>query len=121
MADTTEEVMRVVAQARARSTRQWTPGNAEDPMAMQKVHVEFNASLIAPEPGWIEIESHTASILNIEEGSRMVWFVTGPKTQRVFLDECLGAFGVAWGPDSATGKYVDLGLRTSDPIDAYLA
>lgn len=115
------DVLRTVAEARARSTRQWVPGKEGDPHAIQRARAEFESSLVAPEVGTVEIEHHTASILNVEAGIRRVWFLTEPTTQRVFLDEDTGTFGVAWGPDSATGRYVDLGFRTDDPIDAFLA
>jgi hypothetical protein len=118
---TIDDVRRTVAEARARSTRQWVPGKEGDPLAIQKARAEFDSSLVAPEVGTIEIERHTAAILSVEAGMRRVWFLTKPTTQRVFLDEGAGTFGVAWGPDSATGNYVDLGFRTEDPIDAFLA
>jgi hypothetical protein len=118
---TPDDVRRFVLAALARSTRQWVPGREADSSALQKVHAEFNSSLIEPTTDFIEVEPHVAEILNIESGSRQVWFVTEATTQRVFLDEPLDSFGVAWGPDAATGKYIDLGFRTEDPIDAFLA
>jgi hypothetical protein len=42
-------------------------------------------------------------------------------SQRIFFDESANAFGVAWGPDDKSGDYIDLGFRTDDPIDAFLA
>jgi hypothetical protein len=90
-------------------------------MALQNVHAEFEQSLIEPEEGVVEVEPHIAAILSVEAGPHAVWFVTAPSAQRLFFDERSEKFGVAWGPDSATGKHVDLGFRTGDPIDAYLA
>lgn len=115
------EVQLLVAQARALTTRQWVPGKDENPSALDEARRAFDSSLITPEIGSVEIEPHIAGILNVDPGMRQVWFVTASNTQRVFYDEETRAFGVAWGPDSATGNYVDLGFRTEDPIDAFLA
>ncbi|MCW5633350.1 MAG: hypothetical protein KIT17_08445 [Rubrivivax sp.] len=113
-------VARLVAEARAQSTRKWVPGEEADPVAIERVRREFDSSLIAPEIGSIEVEPHTADVLSIRAGRRSVWFVTRLGTQRIFVDDESGLFGVAWGPDASTGKYVDLGFRTEDPIDAFL-
>lgn len=118
---TSDEIRRVVAEARAKSTRRWVPGMQADIAAIEQARSQFDSSLIAPEQGTVEVEPHIAQILNIEQGAIRVWFLTGPQTQRVFFDERPSLFGVAWGPDSVTGKYVDLGFRTDDPLDAFLA
>lgn len=118
---TAEEVQRIVADARAKSTRSWVPGKQADIATIEQARGQFDLSLITPEQGTVEVEAHMAQILNIEHGALRVWFLTSPQTQRVFLDERRKLFGVAWGPDSATGKYLDLGFRTDDPIDAFLA
>lgn len=115
------EVRQVVLIAFQNSTRQWVPGQDGDPDAIHKSRTRFIASLIAPEVGSVEVEPHVAPTLSLEPGAIPVWFVTGFGVQRVFLDERSDSFGCAWGPDSATGRYVDLGFRTIDPIDAFLA
>lgn len=116
-----DDVRRALADAVIRSTRRWVPGKENDPLAMRNTRIAFDSSLITPELGVIEVEAHAAVMLNLEVGQHQVWFLTKPATQRVFLDEVSEKFGVAWGPDSATGRYVDLGIRTVDPIDAFLA
>ena len=116
-----DDVRRVLAEAVTRSTRRWVPGKENDPLAMQSARLEFDSSLIAPELGLIEVEPHVAVMLKLDVGLHQVWFLTKPATQRVFLDEVSEKFGVAWGPDSVTGSYIDLGIRTVDPIDAFLA
>ena len=97
------------------------PGHDADPTAIQRTREDFDSSLIAPVAGLIEVEPHIADVLNLQAGSRAVWFVTKHATQRVFVDDSSGLFGVAWGPDVTTGRYSDLGIRSDDPIDAFLA
>lgn len=121
MRNTIVDVQRAVAEAFARSTRQWVPGSEGDPLAVEKARADFQSSLIVPEEGTVEVEPHTASSLRLEAGQYRVWFVTKAARQRVFLDDNVGTFGVAWGPVCATGNYIDLGFRTDDPIDAFLA
>lgn len=118
---TPSEILQLVTAARARSTRVWVPGHDADPAAIQQARKEFDSSSISPVAGSIEVEPHIAGVLNVEAGSRVVWFITSCATQRVFVDDSSGLFGVAWGPDSTTGRYIDLGIRTDDPIDAFLA
>lgn len=113
------DVARLVAEAKSRSTRKWVPGKDADPKAIDRVRKEFDRCLISPEIGSIEVEPPIAAVLSIDAGSRSVWFITKPTIQRVFVDDESGLFGVAWGPDSS-GRYVDLGFRTEDPIDAFL-
>ena len=113
-----EDVARLVAEARSRTSRRWVPPKDDKPITIERVHAEFDSNLISPEIGSIEVEPHVAGLLNIPIGSRHVWFVTKPATQRVFVDDESGQFGVAWGPVVSTGRYVDLGFRTGDPIDA---
>jgi len=115
------EVHQAVLIAFQNSTRQWVPGQDDDPDAIHKSRTRFIASLIAPEVGNVEVEPHVAATLSLGPGAIPVWFVTGPAAQRVFLDERTDNFGSAWGPERSTGRYVDLGFRTSDPIDAFLA
>lgn len=115
-----EDVARLVAEAKSHSTRRWVPGKVADPKAIDRVREEFDLCLTPPEIGSIEVESQIAGVLSIDAGSRSVWFITKSATQRVFVDDESGLFGVAWGPDSSTGRYVDLGFRTEDPIDAFL-
>lgn len=121
MTYTSEAVKQFVARAVLKSSRVWVPGHDGDSSALETVHAKFAAASIQPEQGVVEVEPHLATVLNIEVGPHTVWFVTAPSTQRVFFEEPSSMFGVAWGPDSATGKYVDLGFRTGDPIDAFLA
>jgi len=118
---TPDEIRRIVADARAKSTRRWVPGKQADAVAIEQARVQFDSSLIPPEQGAVEVEPHIAQVLHIEHGEIRVWFLTGPQTQRVFFDERSSLFGVAWGPDSTTGNYMDLGFRTDDPLDAFLA
>ena len=118
---TPDEIRRIVADARAKSTRRWVPGKQADAVAIEQARVQFDSSLIPPEQGAVGVEPHIAQVLHIEHGDIRVWFLTGPQTQRVFFDERSNLFGVAWGPDSATGNYMDLGFRTDDPLDAFLA
>jgi hypothetical protein len=116
-----DEIRTVIVNALAKSTRKWVPGKQVDEMAIEQVRNQFVSSLIPPEHGAVQVELHTAQILHIEPGAIQVWFLTSQETQRVFFEERSGLFGVAWGPDSATGNYVDLGFRTDDPLDAFLA
>ena len=118
---TPDEIRRIVADARAKSTRSWVPGKQADAVAIEQARVQFDSSLTPPEQGAVEVEPHIAQVLHIEHGEIRVWFLTGPQTQRVFFDERSSLFGVAWGPDSTTGNYMDLGFRTDDPLDAFLA
>lgn len=116
-----DDVRRLLAEAVIRSSRRWVPGKENDPLAIQNTRVAFDSSLITPELGVIEVEPHVSVMVNLEVGQHQVWFLTKPSTQRVFLDESSENFGIAWGPDSVTGRYIDLGIRTVDPIDAFLA
>jgi hypothetical protein len=118
---TSEEIVRLIAVARARSPRQWVPGHDADPNAIQQARKDFDSSLVPPVACFIEIEPDIAETLRVQSGSRAVWLITAHTTQRVFVDDSSGLFGVAWGPDAGTGRYVDLGIRTDDPIDAFLA
>jgi hypothetical protein len=118
---TSEEIQKIVADACAKSTRSWVPANRSSIATIEQARSQFALILIPPEQGGIEVGPDVSEILNIEHGTLWVWFLTSPQTQRVFFDECRNLFGVAWGPDSATGKYLDLGFRTDDPIDAFLA
>jgi hypothetical protein len=117
---TFDEVARLVEEARSRSTRSWVPGSEGLTRGIEQVREDFDASMIPPELGSIDVEPHIARVLGIEAGSRIVWFVTKLATHRVFVDDSAGLFGVAWGPMTLTDRYVDLGFRTGDPIDAYL-
>jgi hypothetical protein len=118
---TSTEIALLIAAARARSTRQWVPGRSADPTAIQRAREDFDSSLISPVADSVEVDQPIAEVLNVEPGTRAVWFITKHATQRVFVDDSSGLFGVAWGPDAATGKYSDLGIRSDDPIDAFLA
>jgi hypothetical protein len=118
---TQDEIQKILADARAKSMRRWVPGAQDDAAAIEQARVHFDSSLIPPEQGAVEVEPHIAQVLQIDHGAIRVWFLTCLQTQRVFFDERTGLFGVAWGPDSSTGNYVDLGLRTDDPLDAFLA
>jgi hypothetical protein len=115
------DVEKIVSAARASSSRQWVPGADGDPRAIQKACADFDLSRVAPEAGFVLVEEHLAPVLGTSAGPHRVWFITGLASQRVFLDEETGKFGLAWGPDSVTGNYVDLGFRTDDLIDAFLA
>lgn len=116
-----KQVRKLVADARATSKRTWVPETSCGGESIESVRARFDASLIEPEKGWITVEPHVAEILGIPAGRIPVWFSTAPGTQRVFLDEREQLFGVAWGPGTTTGEYVDLGFRTDDPVDAFLA
>lgn len=116
-----EDVVRLVTEGKLHSTRSWVPGRDSDVSAIECVRAEFDSSLIPPDLASIEVESHVAQVLNIQEGFRQVWFITKMADRRVFVDDESGQFGTAWGPVARTGRYVDLGFRTADPIDAFLA
>jgi hypothetical protein len=116
-----DEIRIVVVDALAKSTRTWVPGKQVDETAIEQIRNQFVSSLIPPEHGAVQVEPHTAQILHIEPGAIQVWFLTRHETQRVFFEERSGLFGVAWGPDLGSGNYLDLGFRTDDPIDAFLA
>jgi hypothetical protein len=118
---TADRVQRLVAEARALSSRQWVPGQIGDVSAIRQARAHFDACLIFPEVGTIKIEPHVSTFLKLDAGTREVWFVTKMSSQRIFFDESANAFGVAWGPDDKSGDYIDLGFRTDDPIDAFLA
>lgn len=118
---TASEVMQLISLAISQSTRQWVPGRGTDAAAILQARKDFDSSLIHPVIDSIDVEPHIAGVLQVEPGGHPVWFITGPAAQRVFLDDHSGLFGVAWGPDAVTGRYVDLGIRTDDPIDAFLA
>jgi hypothetical protein len=121
MIHTAEEVEQIFAEAKGRSSRRWVPNGGDNPTAINDAWVQFESSRIGPLVGEIEIEPHIAEMLNVDAGMHSVWFLTAPTKQRVFFDELTGNFGVAWGPDVVTGSYVDLGFRTGDPMDAFLA
>lgn len=118
---TPDEIRAFVAKAREKSSRSWVPENQPNATTIEQVHRRFDSSLISPEQAEIDVDSDFAGLLGIEPGAHRVWFLTAPTPQRVFLDERTMRFGVAWGPDSNTKKFVDLGFRTDDPIDAFLA
>lgn len=79
------------------------------------------ACLLDPLPGSVHVDEFNARNLGTTHGNHHVWFITsveGP--QAVFLDEGSGQFGACWGPDSATGCYIDIGFRSADPVEMYL-
>ena len=115
------EINARVTQALAASTRGWVPGGEGDPLALRKVHERFKEARFFPEPNSVTIE-WTLEHVGGSCGSILpVWFITSGQPQRVFYDERTSLFGVAWGPDAQTSLYADLGFRTGDPIDAFLA
>lgn len=121
MTHTSAEVRKIVTKALAASTRQWVPAEEEGLAAVQRARSELDRHLIAPEQGMVMVDQQISLVLGVEVGLRSVWFLTAPGTQRVFFDETSAKFGVAWGPEVVSGEYIDLGFRTDDPIDAYLA
>jgi hypothetical protein len=117
---TSQDILEFISISLSESTRQWIPGKENDAAAIKNTFTEFQSSRIHPELGIIDVEPHIAEVLHIKPGEYRVWFITSPTTQRVFFDEKKNAFGVAWGPNNVTGKYIDLGIRTNDAIDAFL-
>lgn len=116
-----KQVRKLVGDACATSRRTWVPETSCGGETIESARARFDATLIDPEKGWITVELHVAEILGVPAGRIPVWFLTVPGIQRVFFDERQRLFGVGWGPETTTGDYVDLGFRTDDPIDAFLA
>lgn len=79
------------------------------------------ACLLNPLPGLVHVDEFNARNLDTTLGDHLAWIVTsvdGP--QAVFFDEASGQFGACWGPDRATGGYVDIGFRSADPVEMYM-
>ena len=110
----------LLTEALAGSTRQWVPAQHERASSINEIRDLFIAELIDPESGFIDIEPHIAGVLSVRPGLQEVWFLTTLSDQRLFLDESTKLFGVALRVGEKDSKYVDAGVRTNDPIDAYL-
>ena len=115
-------VKNISLNALSASSRCWIPGSdAGNTEAVSDAKKRFSLTLIDPELDVVNIEPNFAEILGRTPGLHAVWYITKLGEQRVFFDESNDSFGVGWGPDKATGYYADLGFRTFDPLDAYLA
>lgn len=80
-----------------------------------------NASLDEPVQQAVLLEEFRASAFGLTGGIRQVWFVVRDDPQSVFYDLQTGSFGACWGPDAATGRYVDLGFRDENPFEMFIA
>ena len=77
--------------------------------------------LIEPKSGLVWLDEFHARLPGHVPGSRVVWFVTQSDPQSVFFDERDGSFGACWGPARDGAQYVDLGYRSLDPVEMFVA
>ena len=89
-----------------------------DPAAyLEAVRSRFIATRITPSARAVHIEQHVSFMLGLPEGDHVVYFVSEDEPQSVFFDPKTESFGCAWGPESETNRYVDLGVRSSDVLE----
>lgn len=110
-----------VNQAAASSTRTWVPADCECGGTIEEVRRTFTAARVWPTQGAVEVEIAHSAHLGVSPGDHRVWYVARRDGQAVFFEERTGCFGVGWGPKAGSDSLVDLGIRTEDPIDAFLA
>lgn len=90
---------------------------ASDPAEyVSSIKMRFVEKRIAPKVGMVLIERHVMHLLGLPEGEHVVYFVTMDDPQSVFFDPNTNSFGCAWGPDSESGRFVDLGFRSADVL-----
>lgn len=115
------EVDQVTDEGLHASTRKWVPDLMTPSRTIDEVRQQFLGERIRPVPGGVILEVEFAEMLGLDPGVLPVWFVTRAAKQRIFFDEALRQFGVALATDAGVDRFVDLGIRTPDPIDAFLA
>lgn len=79
------------------------------------------ARRVVPLPCVVYVDEFCARNLASTEGEHLAWLITEDDPQSVFFDEATGQFGVCWGPAAGTNEYKDIGFRSGDPVDMYLA
>ena len=82
----------------------------------------FKSCLLAdPEETTITLADFRASYLKMEPGNYSVLLIVKDDPKSVFFDPNTGLYGACWGPDIYTGETIDLGFRSDDPVEMYLA
>jgi hypothetical protein len=79
-----------------------------------KLLVQFKSKRISPDPRKILSGFDQARLAN--PSSQLVYFLTDCDPESVFFDPETSSFGVAWGPEAATGRYFDDGTRDTDVL-----
>ena len=77
--------------------------------------------LAAPELISVFVDEPQARFLGRPPGNYEVWLVMKDDPQSVFYDPVSRLFGACWGPDIVTGRFVDLAVRSANPLEMYLA
>lgn len=84
---------------------------------IESIRLRFIEKRITPFARPVVIESHVSQRVGIPEGDHTVYFVTDDDPQSVFFDPKTNLFGCAWGPEQASGRYIDLGFRSIDVLE----
>ena len=74
-----------------------------------------------PEEANVTLADFRASYLKMKPGNYAVLLVVKDDPQSVFFDPNTGLYGACWGPDIYTGETIDLGFRSDNPAEMYLA
>jgi hypothetical protein len=105
-----------------RSTYDFVPSATLDPSEyLAPYRAAFLKARVAPEQGVVVVEPRHAERLGVTAGTLAVWFITRGDPQSVFFGVTVGKFGAAWGPERETGIDYDLGFRSDDPFEMFMA
>jgi hypothetical protein len=77
--------------------------------------------LLTPRSIQVSLADFRAPFVGLPEGIYSVWLLLEDDPQSVFYDPATKKFGACWGPDVHTGEIIDLGFRSEDPIEMYIA
>jgi hypothetical protein len=77
--------------------------------------------LSTPKEIQVSLADFRAPFVGLPEGIYAVWLLLEDDPQSVFFDPATEKFGACWGPDVHTGEIVDLGFRSEDPLEMYIA
>lgn len=78
-------------------------------------------NITAPEFVIIEITEFHSAILKIEAGEIIAWKIAQEEDSIIFYEEQARKFGKADAKDKNRNTFIDVGFRTEDPLEAYLA
>ncbi len=77
--------------------------------------------LIEPREIQVSLADFRAPFVGLPEGIYSVWLLVEDSPQSVFYDPLTKKFGASFGPDIYTGENIDLGFRSDDPLEMYIA
>ena len=77
--------------------------------------------LSVPKNIQVSLADFRAPFVGLPEGIHAVWLLLEDDPQSVFYDPATKKFGACWGPEIETGEYIDLGFRSDDPLEMYIA